>query len=284
MGDIEIELSKERYFPKELVKGVLRLKTENSVELAELVLEIMGIEETRIEAPSGRSVFTYSSKNVIFKERVIMEEPDYLENNEMAPGEHEFFFQFRIPDYALPSYSGTHATISYHITAYVENPDIKDLECKRSLHIARRDTVPHMYEDPVHFNSHRYFDPKDVNPGLYVEIANSGYIGGEDIWGFITLKNMSTLEVRRIVLELTGYEYAYAQNLHRSIPLHRKKMNISTANIKEAIPIQFIFPTSKGLPASYEGMYSNVRWTFEVRLDISSIFQIRANHDIEILA
>ena len=95
---------------------------------------------------------------------------------------------------------------------------------------------------------------------------------------------MSSLEVKQIVLELAGFEYAYAQNLHMSIPLLRKKMSIGTSNIKEAIPIQFIFPTPKAMPASYEGMYSNVRWTFEVRLDISPIFQVRAKHDVEILA
>jgi hypothetical protein len=283
MGDIKIELAKEGYFPEEHVKGVLRLRTEKVLKLQELALEIMGVEETRIEAPSGRSVFTYSSKDVIFKERVSLEEPDYLESDEIAPGEHEFYFQFRIPDYALPSYSGTHTTISYRMNARVENPDVKNISCIKSLFVQRRNYVPHMYEDPIHFNSPKYFDPKDLNPGLYVELANSAYIGGEDIWGFITLKNMSTLEVKKIVLELAGYEYAYAQNHHRSIPLLRKKMNIATTNIKEGIPIQFIFPTSKGIPASYEGMYSNVRWSFEVRLDISSIFQIRAKDDVVIL-
>jgi hypothetical protein len=283
MGDIKLELAKEGYFPKELLKGVLKLKNDKAFDLEELILEIMGIEETKIQAPSGRSLFTYSSKNDILKENLALEGPDHLEDNEIGPGEHEFYFSFRIPIYALPSYSGTHATVSYHLNARVENPDINNLSCVKPFYISRRKNLPHMYEDPVHFNSPKYFDPKDLNPGLYVEIANSGYIAGEDIWGFITLKNMATLKVRKIVLELAGYEYAYAQNLHRSIPLHRKKMNISTANIKEGIPIQFIFPTSKGIPASYEGMYSNVRWTFEVRLDISSIFQVRAKHDIEIL-
>ncbi len=229
-------------------------------------------------------MFTYSAQNHILKEKLTLEEPDYLENNEIKPGEHEFYFDFRMPKYALPSYSGTHATVSYHMNARVKNPDIKNLSCIKPLYVHRRKSLPHMYEEPIHFNSPKYFDPKDVNPGLYVEIANSGYLAGEDIWGFITLKNMSTLKVKQIVLELAGYEYAYAQNLHRSIPLHIKKMNISTTNIKEGIPIQFIFPTSKGIPASFDGMYSNVRWTFEIRLDISAIFQVKAKHDVKILA
>jgi hypothetical protein len=284
MGDIRLELAKERYYPKELLKGVLKLNVEKPIELKDLILDITGIEETKIQAPSGRSVFTYSAQNHILNERLTLESSKYLENDEIGPGRHEFYFNFRFPKYTLPSYSGTHATISYHLNAKVEDPDLPYLNCLKPIFIQRKRFTPHMYEDPLHFNSQKYFDPKDLNPSLYVELAKSGYLSGEDIWGFITVKNRSTLELKRITLELTALEYAFAQNHHRTIPVHRKRKNISTDSIKEVVPVQFIFPTPPGIPPGYEGMYSNVKWIFEVRLDISSIFQVRAKHDVEILA
>ena len=109
------------------------------------------------------------------------------------------------------------------------------------------------------------------------------YLAGEDIWGYITLKNIATLRLKNIVLELFGEEYAFAQKHHRTTVLYRIKKKIPTHDIREGMPIQFIFPTQKGIPVNYEGMFSSLKWIFEVRLDISSIFHVKANHEIEIV-
>jgi hypothetical protein len=282
MGQIIIELNKERYFPQEVVRGTLKFSIEKPLNLSLVKLEITGLEKTFIQSAHKRAAFTYSENNYLIKDNIPLEGPGDLEND-LVPSEHVFNFKFRMPQYVLPSYSGIQASVTYNLNARVDDPDFQDTYCTKSVIVQRDKKVPHMLKEPVHFKSKNYFKSNDLNPGIYVEIAQTGYLAGDDIWGYITLKNMATLRLKNIILELIGEEYAFAQKHHRTTVVYRIKKEVPTNHIREGMPIQFIFPIPKKMPANYEGMFSSFKWTFEVRLEISPIFQVRANNSVEIL-
>lgn len=279
MGQISIELAKNRYFPEETVRGTLKLSIDKPLDPNSIKLEMIGLEKTFIQSAHKRAAFTYSENNYLLKDDIPLEGPNELKN-ELAPGEHVFHFKFRMPQYALPTYSGTCASIAYNLNAKVDDQNIN---CTIPVLVQRDKHFPERLKEPVHFNSQNYFKHNDLNPGLYVELAQTGYLAGEDIWGSITLKNMATLRLKKMILELYGEEYAYAQKHHRTTVVHRIKKEFPTRDIKEGMPIQFIFPTPNVLPPGYEGMFSSFKWTFEVRLDISSLFKVNACHQIEII-
>jgi hypothetical protein len=282
MGQMKIELAKNTYFPREVVKGTLKLSIEKPLAPNLVKLEIIGLEKTFIQSARKRSAFTYSENNYIIKDVVPLEIPENLDK-ELTPGEHDIYFQYRIPQYALPTYSGSHVSITYNMNANVEAEDFLTLNCTIPVLVQRVKKVPHSLKEPSHFKSQNYFDPDDLNPGLYVELAQTGYLAGEDLWGYITLKNMAALRLKNIVLELKGEEYAYAQKHHKTTVIHRIKKEFPTRDIKEGMPIQFTLPTSKDLPGGFEGMFSSLKWTFEARLDISSMFKVKAKSPVEIL-
>jgi hypothetical protein len=282
MGQISIALARERYLPQEVVRGTLKLSIIKPLDPSLVKLEITGLEKTFIQSAHKRAAFTYSEENYFLKDDIPLQAPvDY--ENELEPGEYDFYFKFRIPKYALPTYSGICASVTYNLNAKVDDQEFQDAYCTKSFIIERYKKVPHMLKEPVHFKSQNYFKSNDLNPGLYVELAQNGYLAGDDIWGYITLKNMTTLRLKNIVAELSGEEYAFAQKRHRTTVVHRIKKEVPIKHIREGMPIQFIFPTLKKMPTNYEGMFSSLKWIFEVRLDISSVFQVKANHPIEIL-
>lgn len=282
MGQIKIELARNTYSPQKDLIGTIKLSVEKPLDPNLIKLKILGLEKTFIQSAHKRAAFTYSENNYLIKNEIPLQGLNDIEN-ELAPGEYEFTFEYRIPQYALPSYSGSHASISYNLNVEVDDREFQNLKSIIPILIQKEKKVPHMFKEPSHFKSQNYFNPIDLNPGLYVELAQTGYLAGEDIWGYITLRNTATLSLKNIVLELIGEEYAYAQKHHKTSVIRRIKKNFPIHDIKDGMPLQFTFPIEKDIPAGYEGMFSSLKWTFEVRLDISSLFKVKAQNQIDIL-
>lgn len=283
MKQIAIALPKWAYLPGEVVEGTVNLSIDKPVKARSIKLQIVGLEETRIEVGSGEHRHTYCENNYILKNDIILQSPQYDENLELQPGDYVFKFEIKMPENALPSYNGKHVSVTYTLKARVDVPWWLDIVDKKPIFVFRNRQLLGLLTQPAHFQSENYPQPYDKKPSFYAELTKRGYVADEVINGLVTLKNMAASKIRKIDVKLLGIEFATARGYQRETTQHSSKIEIRTLGMVEGVPVQFNLPIPREAPSSYEGMFSNFRWAVEVRLDIPFAFDIKALHPVEIL-
>src|SRR5207245_10349557 len=114
---IWIELPQASYFTGDVVSGTVALETDREVDARGLSLDILGRESTVITRQQGKSSVTYRSHADLLAWRVPLHGPGVV-----PAGAQRFPFQFQIPVYGLPSYTGPHASGPYGLTARLDVP------------------------------------------------------------------------------------------------------------------------------------------------------------------
>src|SRR2546422_8700708 len=114
---IWIELPQASYFTGDVVSGTVALETDREVDARGLSMDILGREATVITRQQGKSSVTYRSHADIIAWRVPLHGPGIV-----PAGGQRFPFQFQIPMYGLPSYTGPHASVSYGLTPRLDVP------------------------------------------------------------------------------------------------------------------------------------------------------------------
>src|SRR3989454_5168209 len=109
---IWIELPHPSDFTGDVVSGTVALETEREVDARGLSLDILGREATVITRQQGKSSVTYRSHADLIAWRVPLHGPGVV-----PAGVQRFPFQFQIPVYGLPSYTGPHPSVSDGINA-----------------------------------------------------------------------------------------------------------------------------------------------------------------------
>jgi hypothetical protein len=283
MNQLKIEVGKTEYYPGARLTGKINLATENPLETQLIKLQVSGLEKTRVQAIKGQLSQDYSDYNYILKNEVPLIESSGMEEANLEPGEYEFIFEFRIPTFALPSYSGKNVDIIYKLNANVDEPNWSNITDELNFVILRNKKALNILKEPVHFHSDNYFKPDDGRPSFYLQLSKGGYLQRETIEGNITLKNIDGSKIKSVYVRLLGKEFASAKGFHKTVLLHKSKKEIPGDSIIKGIPIQFKFPIPENIPSSYEGLYSNFRWLMEVDLDWEFEYDIKASHPIEII-
>jgi hypothetical protein len=283
MKEIAIELSKEAYLPGERIEGAVKLSIDKPVSARSVKLLFAGSERTRITRSHGKTSSTYREKNTMVKEAIILHSPAYENDMELEPGNYVFEFDFVLPEYALPSYSGRHVTIGYNLKANVDVPWWFDIDAKRPVYVFRSRDPLGLLQKPVRFASNNYSFMQSNKPSFLVELRKNGFIAGEGIDGTVLLKNMYASNLRKIYVHLIGAEFAQAQGRTEYKHPFKYRIEIPVNDMAEGVPRMFRFPIPKNIPSSYEGRYSYFRWGLEVGLDIPIAFDVKAVHPVEIL-
>jgi hypothetical protein len=283
MKEITIELSRDAFIPGELIEGAVKLSIDKGVSARAVKLEVTGSEKTHIERGSGDDSHVYRETNHIIKENIILHSPIYETELELAPGNYVFEFDFKLPEYALPSYDGSNADIKYELKARVDVPWWFDIVDKRPLYVFRSRNPLGLLKKRVQFQSDNYSDMRSQKPSFHAEIPKTGFLAGEVIEGTVALKNMSASNIRKIYLTLLGIEFAQASGYTESVTQSKERIEIPAHGMYEGVPIQFILPIPRNCPSSYEGRYSNFRWGVEIGLDIPLAFDVKTIHPVEIL-
>src|SRR3989449_4315871 len=145
---IWIELPQASYFTGDVVSGTVALETDREVDARGLSLDILGREATVITRQQGKSSVTYRSHADIIAWRVPLHGPGIV-----PAGVQRFPFQFQIPMYGLPSYTGPHASVSYGLTARLDVPWWPDaVHSVPAFGFFARQSV-RTFSDPVRFRS-----------------------------------------------------------------------------------------------------------------------------------
>lgn len=283
MKEIKIELHREGYLPGEIVEGAVNLTIDKPVKARAVKLDVTGLEETRITVSHGKSSTTYREYNYILKDQIILHGPQFEKNLELEQGNYVFKFEFKIPEYALPSYNGRNAFVRYKLKARVDVPYWFDIVDKKSFYVFRDRAALKLLTHPAFFQSKNYTQPHSKKPSFYVELPKAGYKGGEAIECILTLKNMTASRIRKVDAKLLGEEYARARRYTRTKTHHMHEIEIPVHDFIDEIPKVCLIPIPTEIPSSYEGRYSNFRWGLEIGLDIPFGLDVKALHPIEII-
>ena len=230
---IWIELPRDAYYTGEVVSGTVALQVDKPVDARGLALDVFGREETVITRQRGKQSVTYRSRADLLAWQVPLHGPGVV-----PPGLQRFPFQFQIPVYALPSYTGTHATVSYGVNARLD--------------------VPWFWSGGA-----------PDGPQVYVELDGDRFFARELIGCRITILRLGEHRVRRVYVRLVGGEWARAQNAEETTTSKVADLEIPMGTIKVGEPFTFEIPLPAEIQSSYRGTYSYFSYILQIGLDIA---------------
>jgi sporulation-control protein spo0M len=290
MKKLEIFLEKNVYFPGEEVRGYSVLRLEEELEVRKIKLLIQGLERTSITVSSGKHSHTYIARNYIFDHRGQLAERGILD-----AGEHKSDISFKIPEHALPTYSGTNAKVNYMVKVQADVPFWFDVKAQKTFWVIYDPARVQASTKPISMASKHYippgsplpddtgfFDLDKPKPGLYVELDRDTYFPGEYIKGKITINNPTDKTIRKVKVLLLSEEYATAQGHSRHTKMQKHKHKLEKYDISEGTPFPFSIPVPKNVYSTYNGMYSRLYWKLRLKLDIAFGFDEKLEIPIKI--
>uniref|UniRef100_A0A914XY31 Arrestin C-terminal-like domain-containing protein n=1 Tax=Panagrolaimus superbus TaxID=310955 RepID=A0A914XY31_9BILA len=126
--NLEIHLNSDEFRPNEKAKGMITFRTETAVKPAEIRVEIKGAADTTFyvtnaittkNTTADRTHYYFTETYLNYQK--ILYEP-LKESDELEAGNHEFPFEFTIPEDAPPSMDEGQGKVRYSIKASVETP------------------------------------------------------------------------------------------------------------------------------------------------------------------
>ncbi|TLZ73013.1 MAG: hypothetical protein E6K10_01190 [Methanobacteriota archaeon] len=257
---IWIELPRDAYYTGEVVSGTVALQVDKPVDARGLALDVFGREETVITRQRGKQSVTYRSRADLLAWQVPLHGPGVV-----PPGLQRFPFQFQIPVYALPSYTGTHATVSYGVNARLDVPWWPDARASQAVYVYFARESVRTFSKPVRFWSGGAPD----GPQVYVELDGDRFFARELIGCRITILRLGEHRVRRVYVRLVGGEWARAQNAEETTTSKVADLEIPMGTIKVGEPFTFEIPLPAEIQSSYRGTYSYFSYILQIGLDIA---------------
>jgi hypothetical protein len=257
-NSIAVELPKTSFFTGDVVAGAVVLETTRETSTRGLTLDILGREETEITRGSGKNSHTYRSTADQVAWRVPLVPEGIIE-----PGVHRYPFEFQIPVYALPSYSGKHAKVEYMLTARLDVPWWPDAVWRQAISVFFARESVRTFAKPVRFRS------GGEGPEIYVELDGDRFFAREIMGCRITILRLGEQRVRRVYVRLVGGEWARAQSQEETTSAVVNQLDIPMAAIRVGEPFAFEIPIPLNVQSSYRGTYSYSTYVLQIGLDIA---------------
>src|SRR3989454_10759727 len=196
MGNrIFVELPRTSYFTGDVAGGPVVLATSKQGDARGLSLYSRGRGSTQIPRQQGKPSVPYRSHAALFAWRAPLHGPGLV-----PPGVQRFPFQFQIPENALPSYTGPHASVGYSLNARLDVPWWPDAVQSVPVFVFFARQSVRTFSDPVRFRS------GGGGPEIYVELDGSKFFAREMIGGRITILRLGDHPARRGDVRLIGGE------------------------------------------------------------------------------
>jgi hypothetical protein len=259
MGNrIFVELPRTSYFTGDVASGAVVLETDKEVDARGLSLDILGRESTQITRQQGKTSVTYRSHADLFAWRVPLHGPGLV-----PPGVQRFPFQFQIPENALPSYTGPHASVGYSLNARLDVPWWPDAVHSVPIFVFFARQSVRTFSDPVRFRS------GGGGPEIYVELDGSRFFAREMIGCRITILRLGDHRARRVYVRLIGGEWARAERAEETTRSTIAELDIPMDRVRIGEPFTFEIPIPSNVQSSYRGTYSYYSHILQIGLDIA---------------
>jgi len=287
---LKLLLERESYAPGETVRGTVVLTLPKPLRTRGVRVYLEGSEETRISVTRGsgkdRRTVTYTSEDSIISQGFVLfggqgvgtlkavgetlkSMTGVLDYPLLAAGKYEYPFEFELPGDALPSWSGTHATVAYSLRAEVDVPVGLDLQFKGVLYVIS----PESWSIAPARRAERHvpgglFGAFQADVSMEFEFKGCPLQWRERLEGRLHVKNRSPKKIRGATISLLAVEHAEADGYVRDTTSAVLEGFFKTPNPAGAEhEVTFGFVLDPGL-APYQGAHSRVVYWLQAELDI----------------
>ncbi len=287
---LRLLLDRDSYAPGETVRGTVELLLPKPLRTRGIRVYLVGTEETEITVSRGsgrnRTSTTYRSQSGILSRGFVLfggqpvgmmkalgEAIESLTHSLVYPllpaGRHEYPFEFELPDDALPTWSGTHATVAYSIRAEVDVPVGPDLRFNGGLYVI----PPESWTIAPGRRAERHV-PGGLLASLQADVSTDFEFNGcplgwkERLEGRLLVRNRSSKKIRGATISLLSVEHAEARGCVRnttSVVLTGFFKTPDPAAAAHDITFGFVLDPSL---APYQGSNSRVVYWLQAELDI----------------
>jgi len=301
---VRLLLDQEDYAPGETVRGHVEVEWPKASPVRGIRVGLVGTEETEIQISRGsgknQSTTTYSEVDTQIAEEWILfggERIGWLQAAKealtslfrrqgyevLSAGRHRFPFKIVLPETALPSYEGTHATVKYRLYAVVDVPLGFDRLFEGVLTVVdprERTVVPRTYEDERRAKGLLRKLSADLRMGF--KITKAPYRFGETLQIRLRVENQSKKRIRSASFQLSAVEVARAQGYERETT-----SDVNTLVLKFPDPASENHDYQLNLPVPawpipYLGRHSRVDLWLSATLDVALGFNATISVPIEI--
>ena len=269
---LSVELPRNAYYMGDVVEGFVVLETTRDTPSRGLYVDFAGKEATAITRSTGKSTVTYRSEASLADWRLPLQG-----EGTVRPGTYRFPFRFQIPFQTLPSYEGTHAKVSYILTARLDVPLWLDTAWSSEVFVFYDRPSVRTYSNPARFRS------GGDGPEVYVELDGDRFFAREMIGCRITLLRTSDHRIRRLYARLLGSEFAQAQSQREQRTTFRTEVDVPAEQIRLGMPFTFEIPIPADVQSAYRGVYSYYSYVLQIGLDIAWGFDLVAQTPIVIV-
>ncbi|GEM_PF-5544728 len=273
----------------EAVRGTVILDWPQEGPLRGIRVGIAGTEETEIERREGSGdderTVTYSEceelmaqEYILFGQRPIswvravgeaLNRALGRKNWPIMPGgRHEYPFEFRIPEGALPSYSGDHATVAYRLYANADIPLGFDLAFEAMIPVVRRNA--RVLSDQR--REEREGGILTAAVSLDLSLEETPLAPSERLRGRLRIVNRSKKAIRGVTLALHSTEHASAEGETEEVSGELASGFLRAPDPSAAeqdVTFEIAFPPET---TAYVGTHSRVHLWLQAKLDVARGF------------
>ncbi len=300
---ITVILDQPAVAPGETLRGTVVVDWPKDAPVRGIRVGVAGAESTRISVSKGsgksRRTVTYRETNPIIGEELLLHGRapvsfmkavgegfqslfGGLRHPALKRGRHEFTFDFRIPQRALPSHAGPHATVRYDIYANVDVPLGFDLVTSGEiLVVPPRGTRLESAGGIHHFKNDGVMGGFKAAGKMNVEVSGAPLEPGHAVEGRITAENRSRKRLKSARFSLKKLEHARAGHYERDseVEILAGALRVPDPSAPE---IEAVFGLK--LPAQcapYAGRYSSASLVLDVTLEFAWSFDVTARLALE---
>jgi len=229
---LQVLLDRESYTAGETVQGTVEVLLAKPLRTRGVRIYLTGMESTAIRVTRGmgkdETTTTYRSSRPITNQgfilfggdrvgalKAIRETLESLARSLNYPvlpaGQHRYPFEFKIPNDALPTWSGNHATVAYSLRAEVDVPVGGDLTFNGILYVV----VPESWSVIPARAAERHvpgglFSAFQADVSMEFEFKGCPLRWKERLEGKLRIRNRSKKQIRGATISLMSEEHAEA--------------------------------------------------------------------------
>jgi hypothetical protein len=277
---ITLFLEESSYRPGEVVRGHVDLRWPRAAPVRGVRVGLIGAESTKITTSNGKTTSTRREYRPLIAEEidvfggppvrwtraagdVLRRLAGRLDYPILAAGRHRFAFEFRLPEGALPSFTGTHAEVGYQVYARVDIPLRFDLCFEGVLPVGLPEGA-RLSRLKGRVDREGGFLKADVD--MKIDIEPCLLEPGERLRGRVRVRNHSTKRIRGATLRLLALEFARAGGRERDT-IHELNTGYLPAPDPAAPSQDVTFEIPVSGPFPYVGRHSSLSYVLEARLD-----------------
>ena len=195
------------YYAESFVHGHLVIATDTPKMCENVAINLLGKASVQwsTEEDLGfvKLTRTYTNRAVYVNARVLLWSKDRHPTGEMEAGEHNFPFQFRLPQGSPPTYESDYANVRYELeakfTPKTQERNFTRYTVKQMLVVRAREETLRFYMTPKTAEIFKVVGFSWMNLGsvtLSVTLACTGYASGKSIPISVSVNNQSSRRLR----------------------------------------------------------------------------------------